>query len=132
AELVRSQTLAQPADLPGTLLDWLDIDRSPLAGGHAASLLPVIRGETESVRQFAYILSQHERAVRTPAWLLRIPTTGAPELYAKRRARWEVNGASKLCTEVAAGLQAALEELETTGGKIEWAAADEMFIRPLA
>jgi hypothetical protein len=54
--------------------------------------------------------SAHDRALRTPAWLLRTPDEGPAELYAKPGDRWEVNEVANLCPEVAAGLQAALAE----------------------
>ncbi len=46
--MARSQALVLPSDLPGTLLDWLELDRSSLATGCATSLLPIIRGEQAS------------------------------------------------------------------------------------
>ncbi len=114
-KLARSQALVQPADLPGTLLDWLDIDRSRFGTPHASSLLGIIRGEAEAIRDRAWIVSRHEQALRTPAWLLRQPIAGAAELYAKPSDRWEVNEVANRLSDVVAGLQAALAEMQQAG-----------------
>ena len=111
-KLARSQALVQPADLPGTLLDWLGLDRSQLGAGHASSLLPIIGDLAESIRDHIGLISRHERAIRTSAWLLREPETGAAELYAKPSDRWEVNEVANLLPEVVVGLQAARVEME--------------------
>jgi arylsulfatase A-like enzyme len=113
--LARTQALVQPADLPGTLLEWLDLDRRELAGGHASSLLNIIDGRLESLRDRVFMLSRHDRAIRTPAWHLRVPDAGAAELYAKPSDRWEVNEVSKLLHDIVVGLKAALAEIEKTG-----------------
>jgi arylsulfatase A-like enzyme len=113
--LARTQALVQPADLPGTLLECLDLDRRNLAGGHASSLLGVIDGRLESLRDRVFMLSCHDRAIRTPAWHLRLPDAGAAELYAKPSDRWEVNEVAKLLHDIVVGLKAALAEIERTG-----------------
>jgi arylsulfatase A-like enzyme len=114
-KLARSQSLVQPADLPWTFLDWLDLDRSRFAALHASSLLGIIRGDVETVRDRAWIVSRHEQALRTPGWFLRQPVAGAAELYAKASDRWEVNEVADRLSEVVAGLQAALAEMEHAG-----------------
>ena len=114
-ELARSQALVQPADLPGTLLDWLEIDRSPLGSGRATSLLEIIRGDAESIRDCALLDAGAERAIRTPAWYLRQPAGGAAELYSKPGDRWEVNEVASLCGQSVTGLQAALRETGQAG-----------------
>ena len=114
-KLARSQSLVQPADLPWTFLDWLDLDRSRFAASHASSLLGIVRGDVETVRDRAWIVSRHEQALRTPGWFLRQPITGAAELYAKASDRWEVNEVADRLSEVVAGLQAALAEMEQAG-----------------
>ncbi len=114
-KLDRSGALVQPADLPGTLLEWLGLDRRELAGGHASSLLGIIDGRLESLRDRVFMLSCHDRAIRTPAWHLRQSDAGAVELYAKPSDRWEVNEVSKLLHDIAMGLKAALAEIEKTG-----------------
>lgn len=106
--LARSQALVQPCDLPGTLVDWLELDRSGLGDGTASSLLPIVRGEKPPWRDHLRMTSLHDRALRTRAWHLRQPLTGAAELYAKPGDRWEVNEVAKLLPEVAEGMQAVL------------------------
>jgi hypothetical protein len=122
--LARSQALVQPADLPGTLLDWLALDRACLGSGNASSLLSIIDGRSESIRDRLLMVSRHDRAIRTPAWYLRQPEGGAPELYAKPSDRWEVNEVSNLMPDVVAGLLAGMSELEQAG--------EDTILRPLA
>jgi arylsulfatase A-like enzyme len=114
-KLARSQALVQPADLPGTLLDWLELDRGGLGWARAASLLPIIRDDAHTIRTFATLISRHEKAIRTPAWLLRQPDSGAAELYSKPGDRWEVSEIANLCPEIVTGLQAALAQTEQPG-----------------
>ena len=106
-QMARSQALVVTADLPGTLLDWLAIDRQSLASGRATSLMPIVRGDERMLRDHVCLSSGRERAIRTPAWFLRQPDSGAVELYAKPSDRWEVNEASRLCEDVVEGLQQA-------------------------
>lgn len=113
--LARSQALVQPADLPGTLLDWLGLDRRGLGSGHASSLIPIIAGQSESIRDRSLLESLHDRAIRTPAWHLRQPAGGAAELYAKPDDRWEVNEVADRMPEIVSGLQAAMAEIEQSG-----------------
>ncbi len=61
------------------------------------------------------MISRHEEAIRTPAWLLRQPETGAPELYAKPGDRWEVSEIANLCPEIVNGLQAVLAQAGQIG-----------------
>lgn len=114
-KLCRSQALALPQDLPGTLLDWLEIDRGGLGAGRATSLLEVVCGNREMLRDRALLISRHDRAIRTPGWYLRRPDNDLAELYSKPSDRWEVNEVAKLLPEVTAGLQDALTELEQAG-----------------
>ncbi len=114
-QMARSQALVVTADLPGTLLDWLAIDRQSLASGRATSLMPIVRGDECMLRDHVCLSSGRERAIRTPAWFLRQPDSGAVELYAKPSDRWEVNEASRLCEDVVEGLQQALAAHEQPG-----------------
>jgi len=114
--LSRTQALVRPADLGGTLLDWLAIDRADFAGGQSTSLLELIRGERVAVRDRILLRSTHDRALRTGAWLLREPDDGPAELYAKPGDRREVNEVANLCPEVVAGLQEALVESVAADG----------------
>ncbi len=111
-KLGRSQALVQPADVPGTLAEWLEVDRVGLAGGHASSLMGIIRGEQEPLRDRIVMVSRHDRAIRTPAWHLRLPESGAAELYTKPSDRWEVSEVASLCADVVAELEVAMAEFE--------------------
>jgi hypothetical protein len=113
--MARSQALVTLSDLPGTLLEWLDVDRKNLADGRATSLMPIVRGDQQMLRDHVYLTSGRERAIRTPAWFLRQPEDGTVELYAKPGDRWEVNEAARLCEEVVVGLQQALAAHEQAG-----------------
>jgi hypothetical protein len=113
--LGRSQALVMPADLPGTLVDWLGFDRRLLGSPAITSLVPTVRGDGESIRDWIGMRSLDDRAIRTPAWLLRQPKTGPVELYAKPGDRWEVNEVASLCGEIVAGLQAVLGQIEDPG-----------------
>jgi arylsulfatase A-like enzyme len=112
--LVRSQALVQPPDLPGTLLEWLEIDRSGFGTGNATSLLGMISDDAQFIRDRTLIVSGRERAIRTAAWFLREGTDGAVELFAKPGDRWEVNEVAKLCPDIVTGLQTALAETGQT------------------
>lgn len=113
--MARSQALVTSSDLPGTLLEWLEVDRKNLANGRATSLMPIVRGDEQMLRDHVYLTSGRERAIRTPAWFLRQPESGTVELYAKPGDRWEVNEAARLCEEVVVGLQQALAAQEQAG-----------------
>lgn len=114
-QMGRSQALIQPPDLPGTLLDWLALDRGRLGSGDASSLLNVIDGNIESLRDRVLMISRHDRAIRTPGWYLRQPIAGAAELYSKPGDRWEVNEVAKLAGDIVGGLEVAAAEIEQTG-----------------
>jgi len=102
APLPRLATLAQPADLGATLLDWL-------CGGETAvqsdgiSYLPLLTHGVGNPRQLVIAAGdKEERAIRTPAWML---TQGhskeqSVELYTKPDDRWERNDIAALCPEV--------------------------------
>lgn len=117
-KLARTQALVQPSDLPGTLLDWLELDQGALGtpiASSSSSLLGLVRGEGDALRDRLLLVGPHDRAVRTPAWHLRQPLTGAAELYAKPSDRWEVNEVANLLPEITSGLQAALDEMSLAG-----------------
>ena len=126
-KMARSQALVTPADLPGTLLDWLGVDRSQL-GDCATSAMDIVRGERESIRDRLLMVSEHDRAIRTPAWLLRRPEQGPSELYTKPSDRWEVNEIASLCDEVVTGLERAMEELEQAGQTGEVSPLDDILV----
>lgn len=113
----RSQALVQPADLFATLLDWRHIARPQ--SGNGRSVLPLVRGEQERLRDHVCIVGSHgERALRTPAWHLLLPPAAEageparPELYAKPDDRWEVNDVADRCTAETEALAQALSVFE--------------------
>jgi arylsulfatase A-like enzyme len=104
--LERTQALVRPSDLPAAILDWLglNLDSQSIRGG----LLDLIRGQTHAWRDCLRFAISTEQAIRTPAWYLRVPAAGLPELYAKPSDRWEVNEVAKLLPDVVAALQSVL------------------------
>jgi len=110
ASACRSQALVQPPDLTATLQDWLEIP-SPASPTHGQSLLPIVRGEAETVRDRACIASPgEERALRTPAWYARFPAPDLAELYTKPDDRWEMNDVSSRCSDVVDAMRLALSD----------------------
>jgi len=104
----RCQALVEPADLWATLLDFWQI--APPQSPTACSLLPLVRQEAAAPRDRLCIRSGIERAIRTPAWYLRL---GAEqELFVKPDDRWEINNVTNRCGEVAECLQDALTQYE--------------------
>lgn len=99
----RSQALVQPADLPATLRDAFGLPAGERASG--ASLLPLVRGERDAVRDRACIVAGRERGLRTAGWYLRwrqppeddssaaaaADSSVDCQLFAKPDDRWEVN-----------------------------------------
>ncbi|HUY87773.1 MAG TPA: sulfatase-like hydrolase/transferase [Pirellulales bacterium] len=116
----RSQALVQPPDLFATLVDWWGIAR-PAPPAFGQSLLPLVRGERETLRDRACLArGDGQRAIRTPAWYLRLPAPTADaaqppraELFAKPDDRWEVNDVADRCAETAEALQLALADFES-------------------
>lgn len=115
----RSQALVQPPDLFGTLVDWWNLSR-PARPGYGQSLLPLVRDEREALRDRACIARDDgQRAIRTPAWFLRVPARTAEsahppgaELFAKPDDRFEVNDVADRCAEAAEALQLALADFK--------------------
>jgi hypothetical protein len=120
---VRSQALAEPADLWASLLDWWNVNAlSPVAPGEGpgrmaisstgASLLPLVRGEPRPARDRLCIAgAEGQRAIRTPAWYLRM--ADAPELFAKPDDRREVNNVASRCQDAVERLLEALARCES-------------------
>lgn len=95
----RIPALTQPLDLVPTLLAWLGL---PLGEVHGQDLLPLVRGEVESVRAYAcsgwQLGEAIEWALRTPEWAFLLPVQvpaadppRSPQLYVRPDDRWEVN-----------------------------------------
>jgi arylsulfatase A-like enzyme len=91
--------LTQPVDLLPTLLALFG---SSAPAVHGCNLLPLCRGETESVRAYACsglrAGESIEWALRTPQWAFLLPiyqdvddTPRSAQLYVKPDDRWEVN-----------------------------------------
>lgn len=125
--LGRSSALVQPADCAATLADWWqlpgDIDASASELGAAAgrSVLPLICEETPAWRDRVLLMLDHERALRTASWYLRLgghessgtagnPSPAAGELYVKPDDRWERNEISARCEEIAATMAQLTDE----------------------
>ncbi len=114
----RSQALVQPCDLAPTLAAALEIAGAG-AETYARNLLPIIREEVDAVRGCVSLVGREgERAIRTPAWYLRLAEVNdgaqTTELYAKPDDRWDQNDVADRCPEIAEGLAAALGELEAS------------------
>jgi arylsulfatase A-like enzyme len=111
---IRSQALVEPADLWATLLDWWNVEAMPYSPT-AASLLPIVRQEADALRDRLCIVGgQSERAIRTPAWHLRVGGIAGAELFAKPDDRWEANNVASRCQEVVERLQDAMRQYELT------------------
>lgn len=108
----RSAALTQPADVAATLLECFDV---PVAEAPGKSLLPVLHGETDRVRDVCRshwkMGEQEEWSLRSREWAFLLPgTPGArgPQLYAKPEDRWEVNNVIQHHLELAEQMEAIL------------------------
>jgi arylsulfatase A-like enzyme len=117
----RVAALTQAVDLAPTLADWFQV---PLAEVHGHSLLPLARGQVESIRPYAYIAMQVgeaiEYALRTPEWAFLLPIKSSaddaersPQLYVKPDDRWEVNNVLQHHFELAEQLERTLRDFVT-------------------
>jgi arylsulfatase A-like enzyme len=104
----RTQALAQPADLYPTLLDWYGVLAEPTAGGH--SLVPIVRGNLDRVRDRACVVTDGEQSIRTKAWYLR--RADRDYLFAKPDDRWEINEVADRCGDVPQLLTEALDQFD--------------------
>jgi hypothetical protein len=115
----RISALTQPIDLMPTLLEALEL--SPV-DCHGSSLLPLIRGDKEQIRDLACsgleIGRELEYSLRTADWALLVPQdigSGGlqpplreQQLYVKPDDRWEVNNVLQHHLEFAEQLEQAL------------------------
>jgi hypothetical protein len=132
----RTQSLVQPPDLHATILDWCGQPTNAAASSaQGKSLLPLVRGNLESVRDRACISGlSGERAIITPAWSVRLAgkagnestvegerdspaerasgAQAAPELFAKPDDWFEANEVGNRCQEVLGELKEALAQFE--------------------
>jgi len=96
--MARSSALAEPSDIWATLADYFDLKNQPQSPT-AASLMPIIREEVETLRDRLCIAGGGDQhAIRTPAWYMRV--AHKPELFAKPDDRWEVNDTAARCRDV--------------------------------
>jgi arylsulfatase A-like enzyme len=123
ARLQRFQGLVQSCDLPPLIAEscgW----SGAAPGWIRASLLDEIRGAPASaIRTIACASGPGQRAIRTPAWLLREsadPNATRRELFAKPDDRWDSNEVSSRCGDIAELLAAELQRFEAaaTGGRL--------------
>src|SRR5262249_48791114 len=114
----RISSLTQPVDLMPTLLEAFEL---PAVESHGSSLLPLIRGERERIRDFAYsgleIDGAIEYALRSLDWAFLLPeqsgaaheVSGTPlrdrQLYVKPEDRWEINNVIQHYPDIAEQLE---------------------------
>ena len=105
----RTQALATPRDLHATLLDWfgLETNQSPATGSQ--NLLPLIRGEAETVRDRLLVVGTNRRRPFEPRRYLRQNREGT-NLYVKPDDRWEINDVIDRCSEEVRRLRAVSDE----------------------
>jgi arylsulfatase A-like enzyme len=95
----RVAALTQPVDLAPTLADVFE---APLPSAQGQSLVPLVQGDVEQVRDYACaghrLAKQAEWCLRTREWTFLLPapdeqadTPRAAQLYVKPDDRWEVN-----------------------------------------
>jgi arylsulfatase A-like enzyme len=117
----RVSALTQAVDVAATLADWF---QAPLPGAHGHSLLPLIRGEIETLRPYTcsglQVGDAIEYALRTPEWAFLLPVQPsaedalrAPRLYVKPDDRWEVNDVVQHHAELAEQLERTLRDFVT-------------------
>jgi hypothetical protein len=98
--LARSSSLICQSDWSSLMSGWFA--SNPATSSSLARFV-----EQGPARQAIYFRSSDERAVRTPAWHLRMQASGEPciLLHAKCSDRWEVNEVSDRCGEIAEALR---------------------------
>jgi arylsulfatase A-like enzyme len=117
----RYSPLSQIADIRTTILEAIGLESATAPSSRGINLLS--RGHMPPTRSFVKAAAESgERAIRTPAWLLRQPPATRPvneseasptvELYVKPDDRWEANEVANRMPEVAARLLAVLDQDE--------------------
>ncbi len=110
----RVSALSQTVDLFATLFEVFGL---PSVEAHGYSLLPLARGKSDSIREYACAgqASQDGTAytLRTPEWSFLLPaqrTAYPPQLYVQRDDRWEVNNVLQHHPELAQRLEKTLRD----------------------
>jgi hypothetical protein len=120
--LCRSQALIQPVDLFSTIGDWFGLEPI-VAVAQGQSLLSDLVQIDRARRNRAASVLGTERALRTPAWFLRVPGAGQvgqpdglsacqPELFVKPEDGIEVNNVADRCPDVVAAMLQVLDAFE--------------------
>jgi len=117
---LRNRSFVQPPDMMPTILDALRIPRKawPEMDGH--SVLPLMSGEREEIRDYAYSGMGKQWGIRSPEWTFLLPLVpaagrfGTPELYDRTVETIEQNNVIDEHRDVAAHLELQLRR---------WAAA---------
>ncbi len=87
---LRHQALVQPIDLMPTILQAFDLPAEPER--HGNDLISLIHGRSTKFRDYACLSHDQTLAIRTPYWLLIVPTDPEQiELFAKPEDRWDQN-----------------------------------------
>lgn len=123
--LVRMQDFAQPFDLAAAVADWCGV----LPPGMTSHLTARMLNADASPRETAFLASDRDRAIRTPAWYLRETTAGESgrELFVKPDDRWEINEVASRCGAECEALAALLERLPEFRSSADFPAlADEL------
>jgi len=104
--LSRVSQLTYPADLPATILSFIDLGHLPPGDGHDAI------DEVTPRRSILLATGGNSNlSIRTPAWYLRMDAESTDddlaedlELFVKPDDRWEANDIASRCPEIAADL----------------------------
>jgi arylsulfatase A-like enzyme len=107
----RISAQTQPSDLMATLRMLLQMP-GETAG---RDLLPLIRGEAESLRPSVVCVHGDAASLRTPEWALIRSAGSASRLYVKPDDRWEVNDVAQHHREIVETLEAELAKMRTPG-----------------
>ena len=114
----RVDALTQAVDLGPTLAEWF---QTTLPESHGQCLLPLARGEAETIRPYAcaglQVGTAIEYTLRSPDWAFLLPVRTAeddagrgPQLYVKPDDRWEVNNVLQHHLEFAEQLERTLRD----------------------
>jgi arylsulfatase A-like enzyme len=109
----RVAALTQAVDLAATLADVFEVT---LPDADGVTLLPLIYGDKEKVRDYACAWLPNAACLRTAEWALVLPLlqgTEKPQLFVKPDDRWEVNDVAQHHLELADELEKQLRTFVT-------------------